>query len=318
MDHAKNYGGFAQSSAYSYRAPSPPHITVPPSTRSDHVIELPIYNGVAGQDLTTGDLRIITQGNHTAVDNTVAWEYGWRRSSQKILPFLYLGPASAAKDKEFLQDSGITMLLGVRDAVTAKAGLMNGAKMAKELAIEADSIDTEGLQALIRAFPIATKKINNHLLSVYRQQGNSTSVQQSLIIDPSSFHTGRVLVYCESGNERSAAVVAAYLMAIYGLDMVKAIQFITSQRFCVAFDEPLKKILLSYQDVLEAQRNVAAANRGMNVTLPLNAYSGNHQNAERNKRGFSTSEEEELQGYTEDQERFVGRAPWAPFTDHSQ
>ena len=155
MDYTtNNSGAFHQASVYSYRAPSPPHIVVPPSSRSDHIIEVPAYSGVAGQDLTTEDLRIITQGNHTAIDNTVAWEYGWRRNPQKILPFLYLGPASAAKDKNFLATHGVTMLLSVRDAVTAKAGLMSGVKIARELDIEADTIDTADNQALIRAFPL--------------------------------------------------------------------------------------------------------------------------------------------------------------------
>ena len=67
---------------------------------------------------------------------------------------------------------------------------------------------------------------------------------------------GKVLVYCESGNDRSAALVAAYIMEMYGLDLVRTIQLLQNQRFCVAFDDEMKALLGNYADLLAARRDV--------------------------------------------------------------
>jgi hypothetical protein len=61
---------------------------------------------------------------------------------------------------------------------------------------------------------------------------------------------------CETGNDRSAAVVAAYLMAMYGLDTVQAVQFMQLQRFCVALGDDFKFQLQTYGDILRARGDV--------------------------------------------------------------
>ncbi|MCP6423762.1 hypothetical protein NL463_31080, partial [Klebsiella pneumoniae] len=42
------------------------------------------------------------------------WTYERRREAQMILPYLYLGPMTAAKDEAWMRKEGITMVLGVR------------------------------------------------------------------------------------------------------------------------------------------------------------------------------------------------------------
>jgi serine/threonine/tyrosine-interacting protein len=305
---------------YIYRPPSPPRISVPNTGEGDLV--LPAYEGIDGEDITYEDLKIITQGHHSASDNTVTWQYEWRRKAQMILPFLYLGPGPVAKDKEFLQSVGITMLLVVRDTHTARAGLMSGAKMAAELGIEATSVDTGSLQELISAFPRAVGIINDHLLSVFRKQRmHNNDAQNGITINPSSFKPGKVLVYCESGNERSAAVVAAYLMTVYGLGVVGAVQFIQSQRFCVVFDEPLKNVLLAYKDIVQATKDVSKARHAQAVgemviqpTPSAFAFSDTAQAVTKQKRsiGEYAAEDEDMSGDL-DGGRFEGRQSWAPF-----
>src|ERR1700712_5795865 len=85
---------------YSRGAPSPPHIVIP-HVGSEKERVLPAYAGVGGEELSEPDLKIITQVNHVAVERTQEWQYGWRRNAQLILPFLYLGPSTAAKDRDF-------------------------------------------------------------------------------------------------------------------------------------------------------------------------------------------------------------------------
>jgi serine/threonine/tyrosine-interacting protein len=88
-------------------------------------------------------------------------------------------------------------------------------------------------------------------------------------------HTGRpalgkALVFCESGNEKAAAVVAAYLMeTLADFDHVKAMQVCQAQRFCVNFDDTLKNMLRSYCDILQAQRSVASSN---SASAPITGF----------------------------------------------
>lgn len=220
------------------------------------VLVLPPYNDFINkfnqEDIEC--LRTITQGPHAV--KLKEWKYESRRQAQPILPYLYLGPSSAARDVQFLRDQGITMLLVIRDTTTATSGLLSGQKAARELGIISESIDVQGNQELIRAFPRAIEVINKHLIGAYRARKDA--VQQPHSPDNSPMW-GKVLVWCESGNERSAAVVVSYLMAIYSLNVIEAIQYIQAERFCIAFDDSLKNLLLSYHQLLEAQRGILAA-----------------------------------------------------------
>lgn len=284
------------------KVPSPPHIHIP-TRRDDSNIILPEYQGIGSGDNTDDDLGTIVKGNHVATPFK-EWMYEQRRVSQRILPFLYLGPASAARDISTLQSQGITMLLAVRDAATAHARLLSGEKVAAQLGIEAAAVDINGNQGLIAAFPQAIQIINSHLTKIYRQESVLSALDEATT-------WGKILVFCESGNERSACVVAAYLMYMYNMDLVTAIQYIQCQRFCVAYDDGLKNLLLSYQQILEAQKSVSQA-RMQNP--PLANQTANREG----KRGRDNIKEEDVAMDPEradDEARFVGRSGFVPFFD---
>lgn len=216
-----------------------------------------------------------------------------------ILPFLYLGPSSAARDTKFLAKEGITMLLVIRDSMSAFARLLSGEKAAAELGIEADAIDVASNMQLIAAFRPGTKTINDHLLRVYKHRVNNGA-------DPNDTATrGKVLVFCESGNERSAAFVAAYLMSTYSIDLISAIQFVQGQRFCVAFDDALKSLLANYQDLLNAQLQIMGTGRPGSPAFDA----GSKRRRERDEDSDMDMDQED------DRERFGGRGNFAPFRD---
>ena len=186
------------------------------------------------------------------------WKYEQRRMAQQVLPFLYLGPMSAAKDRNFLQREGITLVIAVRNTMSAQAQLLRS-KAAQELGIDTKMIDVAGNQELIAAFPRAIEAINSHLSAMWQQdQARRTQTaatgQAHLQSTP-----GKVLVFCESGNERSATLVTAYIMAMYSTDLIKAIQVVQAQRFAVAFDDSLRNLLLTYETILKAKRDVVQA-----------------------------------------------------------
>jgi serine/threonine/tyrosine-interacting protein len=286
------------------KAPSPPHIHIPP-TAEDKFITLPGYTGFAKKTNQEDEeiLQAITKG-HYAV-KAKEWKYESRRQAQSILAFLYLGPSSATRDITFLKEQGITMLLVIRDTTTASIGLLSGQKVANELGIVFDSIDVHGNPELIRAFPRAIDIINKHLVQAYHALKDRP--QESATPElPSTW--GKILVYCESGNERSATIVAAYLMAMYGLTLVEAIQYLQAQRFCVAFDDGHKNLLLSYEQLLEAQRCIREATVEPARTLVS-------VKAKRSRDKVDEEDEEmDMDGQrADDLERFEGRH-FAPFS----
>ncbi|KAK7956980.1 dual specificity phosphatase [Apiospora aurea] len=252
---------------YSSRPPSPPSITIPApalSANSGPIKVVPSYKNVDPGDLTPEQLAIITGGmrEQTARDSTGSWNYNERRNAQPILDFLYLGPSNMARDRKWLVENGITMLLAVRDMRMAHARLMFVDAVAQELGIQAEHIDTNGHMGMIHALPEAVRKINNHLLDVYHRQAvpsgqtTTTAAEGSMLINHQDFKRGKVLVFCETGNDRSPVVVIAYMMAVLGMSMVQACQFIHYRRFCVSLSEEVKFLLVTYEGILNARRAV--------------------------------------------------------------
>lgn len=247
----------------------------------------------------------------------IYWKYESRRNAQQVLPFLFLGPITAARDRDFLRDEGITMLLAVRDIRIVHARLL-GSKAALELGIPCSTVDTSGNQELIGQFPHGIETINAHLSEVHKQ--NQTSSITSKAPAP-----GKVLVFCETGNERSAAMVAAYLMAMYSMDFVKAIQIIHAQRFSVAFDDSLRHLLQTFDCILQAKRDVvhsgqqrggAATNGGVgSSSTPINR----EVLRKPSKRTLDETYEDDVdmdgEADPDDVARFARREGAAPFLD---
>jgi serine/threonine/tyrosine-interacting protein len=233
---------------YTYRLPTPPRIVVPPPTLTTEMPELNMgtFAGTPNEDIDTRFLKEMIKKTELEKNTMLDWAYERRREAQKILPWLFLGPFSAAKDRNFICDKGITMILAIR----TQRNSMNGALQAANAIVqEVATIEAPDYFSLVGYFPQTTKMINHHLAKI--RKFNASGHEQM----------GKVLVFCESGNEKSAAVVAAYLMEMLdGFDHIKAMQVCQAQRFCVNFDDSLKNVLRSYWDILQAKRAVADAN----------------------------------------------------------
>lgn len=305
---------------YSLRAPSPPVLHVPVvQFRPDEPSEMrftPSAERVDPTQLTDEDLFIITGGKtHVAVDRVFSWRYEDRRRAQHILDFLVLGPTSVVRDDEFLRREAVTMMLVARDARMGDTRLVSVDVAASRHGIVRLFVDVEYPSGVINAWSHAVRLINDHLVSYHRARGRR----------------GKVLVMCESGNDRSAAIVVAYLMALFGVGVVPAIQFTSVQRFCCCFEEDVKRLLVAWGDILRARRAVAGQ------TFPRDAWQQQQQQQQllspqmqgqdgswpapsplpptevavlpeaKAKRGLDDG--------MEDGERFVGRGYSAPFGD---
>ena len=215
------------------------------------------------------------------------------------------------------------MVLAVRNTRSAQAKVL-GSKIAEELGIESKAIDVAGNQELIAAFPRAVAVINAHLSTMYQLQQAKAAPPTTPGVAHSSPVPGKVLVFCESGNERSATVVTAYIMAMYSTDLIKAVQIVQAQRFAVAFDDPLRNLLSTYEIMLKAKRDVVQAGSmaghadaealGTSKSTP-----GRSTNSSKRTLDDAYDDDIDMDGGEEhmDHERFERRAGCAPFHDRS-
>lgn len=298
--------GVVRAANFTTRPPSPPALVVPSAFHQPNHPSLtltPSFDSVDTGSLSLQDIDTITGGRSQIAGDPyrIGWRYEDRRKAQVILDFLYLGPSAVIRDRDFLRDEGITMLLGARDASMAQIQMLSVDRIAAELGIEAAYVDVETRFDLIRAFPTAVTKINDHLLRVYKAQAQGQAADGQIIIDKDTFKRGKVLVFCETGSERSAAVVAAYLMAMYGRDMVSAVQFVGAQRFCANIDDEAKYQLRTFGDLLKAQGMTAKA-------------SGQLSHEAAKKRGIEdTMDEDDDDEFAMDLDRYENRPVFRPY-----
>lgn len=250
----------APAQGWSYGIPSPPQIIVPAPPlddrgRPDLYIDQDLsYDYESSGFKNVEFLKTVTYGNFITDQDVFEWRYEQRHMAQAILPFLYLGPVSIARNANFLQTHGITMVLAVRIMLTAGSKFLRSS-VATDLGIQAKSVDVAGNHDLVAAFPSGIEMINEHLSDRYHAQ------QRKIMQGTASKNQmpGKVLVFCETGNDRSASFVTAYIMAMYSMPFIKAIQIVQAQRFAATFDDSTRTLLQTYGTILQAKRDVIQA-----------------------------------------------------------
>lgn len=179
------------------------------------------------------------------------WKYTDRNKAQGILPFLHLGPASIAKDRDYIVDNGITMVIAVRSAVAARKlpRLLNPARFMSCQGIETATFDVDSPFEMINRIRPVIRMMTAHL-----EQQNQGLVPES--IDQVK---GRILVFCETGNDRSPVLVAAYLMLLYGISWSDSLNLIHIHRFSVGLSSGLNEMLSNLEMVMKAQWDVSSS-----------------------------------------------------------
>lgn len=280
---------------YTYRVPTPPRIVVPPPALDNNA-----YPDFTLSTLSNAREPQVKYTNLVTQNALIDWTYTKRREAQMILPYLFLGPMSAARDPQFLQNSGMTIVIGIRHKTSSSSNAMNSfpaLRPAIDLNLETHAIDLISNQELIASFPVINNLISSHLNSQKKKLAFQNSYTSLTPTHP--VPEPKVLLFCESGNERSAGACAAYLMAAHAdVDHVRAMQLVQAQRFCVCFNEEMKRLLQGYWDILCAGRQCG----GAGVV-----------GARKSKRGLEM-EDETIANAENDVARFEGRN-FAPFLD---
>jgi serine/threonine/tyrosine-interacting protein len=200
---------------------------------------------------------LINDGSVTLTHKMLDWRYDKRREAQMVLPFLYIGPLATAKNEKYVRETGFTFLVSVRSIASGPTRAMDATRMAAQCGMPSYNLDIDSPTDLVRKFPAAIKSINDHL----EDKANRNLFHENLQPIPIR---GKVLVFCETGNDRSAAFVAAYLMAVFNIDVITAVQTVQSQRFSVSIDDSTKNALGTFETLLSAKRDVGRANRHSN------------------------------------------------------
>lgn len=180
--------------------------------------------------------------------NKYNWSYQSRHSAQPVLPFLYLGPASVARDGDYVTKTGITMVISVRNASSARTQprWLDPSLFAACSGLQTATFDVDNPYEFITRIRPIIKFMTDHLDA--QTHGPIRGLEDV---------GGAILVICESGNERSPALVAAYLMLLYGISWHESLNLIHTHRFSVCLSSGMNDMLKTWQGILQAESDVA-------------------------------------------------------------
>lgn len=183
------------------------------------------------------------------------WKYGDRHTAQPTLPFLYLGPHTVARDAVWLAEHDITMVIAVRSAQSAAVSprLLDPARFPACQNLLTATFDVDSPYEVITRVKPILKLMTDHLET--QTAGRSLTTLDDI--------GGRILVFCESGNERSPVLVAAWLMMVFGITWSDSLNLIHAFRFSIALTSGMNEMLSTLQMVLKAEADAAEAQRGM-------------------------------------------------------
>ncbi|KAI9671640.1 MAG: hypothetical protein M1831_003168 [Alyxoria varia] len=242
METEEGEVGYARRDDYASRMPSPPRIHIPPAYLDP--LSMPKVNFISP---IPGLFDGLNLNYPSDFGNLLHWNYDRRHEAQEVLPFLHLGPRTACKDQDFLLQQNFTMVLAFRHVpgILVPNFTQNAAtpylQAARYLGIQTPEVEVGDFQQMVSLIPTLVDEVNDNLNTAKRERG----------------FIGKVLVVCETGNDRAAFFTIAYLMHITDLELVPAIQTVHSARFCIVISNTLQHSLAAEHDRLTAKRQVA-------------------------------------------------------------
>lgn len=125
-----------------------------------------------------------------------------RQDAHEIIPRLWLGNKNAAADEAWLRDAGISVVFNCTKTLPFAPSIRRMYRLPVD-----DNLE-----------PIEIANMHTW----------AAETQIKLVREYKAGH--RILVHCHAGMQRSAAVVAMFLMSLYGMSADTAMEFIKSKR----------------------------------------------------------------------------------------
>ena len=177
------------------------------------------------------------------------WEFDHRRYAQPILNHIHLGPFVMGNDLQYLKQNGISFVLRIQKWKYQRPGPSIKERIVIDSGVKTlvEQILTE--EELLSRLPELIDVMNQHLLDVYRSLADFADLE-------GAFNIPKVMVTCETGNDLSAMLVAAYIMAVYGKTRNDTCNWIQRRRVSSAFNVDVMRALGTWQDILVARAAV--------------------------------------------------------------
>lgn len=150
-----------------------------------------------------------------------------------VLPGLWLGPMGVLRKPEFFDTNNVRLLVAVTSPDRADS-------LFKRAGFDPAKFETHCLDPGPINSPLAGHQIVSQMKWLMG------------LVEQATQHGVGTLLFCETGNDRSATAVCAVVMNSMGWDTVRSIQYVQSKRFSVALDESLKYNLQTYEDICSA------------------------------------------------------------------
>eukprot|EP00744_Colponema_vietnamica_P024625 GILI01035958.1.p1 GENE.GILI01035958.1~~GILI01035958.1.p1 ORF type:complete len:243 (+),score=21.85 GILI01035958.1:60-788(+) len=163
------------------------------------------------------------------------WDYDSKRQAQEIVPRVFLGPFSVAKDAEFLAREGITHILIVRGPEESK---FVKPKFESNFVYSIVEFRDRVWENIMPLFPV----IRDFIIGALQAQG-------------------KVLVHGNAGLSRSAVLVIAFVMEVYNMDHETAYNYVLCRRNCISLNDGFRRQLREYELIFKTIQQLRAEGR---------------------------------------------------------
>ncbi|KZZ95309.1 Dual specificity phosphatase, catalytic domain protein [Moelleriella libera RCEF 2490] len=201
--------------------------------------------------LTSLDLQRIAQTVRAGFpERKNDWTYSDRHCAQAILNFLYLGPTSSIRDHNSLSRNRISSLLVLQDSALKEFRPSSVERAAEALGLQVKYFHVANVTDLVGQLPDIIRYINIHLMSSMEQPCDN---EERGSLSPCDPERSKLLVTCASGNNLSAVIATAFIMATLRQEMRRAIRLVQCRRVSCVFMQDEMKALQTWEDILIAQ-----------------------------------------------------------------
>jgi serine/threonine/tyrosine-interacting protein len=173
------------------------------------------------------------------------WKYGDRYHAQQVVDHVWIGPMSVVRNQQFLVDNNIRVLISL-------------------LSPQINQFTSRRVYEQSSEFKWITVS-----LAEDPSTSNQLAVAQFekivALIDEAQHAGIDSLIFCETGNEKSASALAAYLIYSRDMSAVEALQCVQAHRFCIVPNNTATFHLQTFEDLCRSFRqSLAVSSAGSN------------------------------------------------------